>query len=179
MNMMLKEGETWKSSKVMDFWCSLYNGRVDIPSDLTDNDKASMFQDLDAYLNSMILYALLHGIYTGITAVTLWNISHHHSGSRFGAAGWFGDGAGACKASEENYFDTIALIAKGVAPTLLIGRAAVGHTRPNDDDDSTASSEASTTSYREPTIESSVYEVDIEAQQEQGEELIEVVERTE
>ena len=35
--------------------------QADIPSDLTNDDKASIFQDLDANLNSMILYALLHG----------------------------------------------------------------------------------------------------------------------
>ncbi|PBK67578.1 hypothetical protein ARMSODRAFT_1020583 [Armillaria solidipes] len=48
--------------------------QTDIPSDLTDDDKASIFQYLDAELNSTILFALLHGIYTGILAVTLWNI---------------------------------------------------------------------------------------------------------
>ncbi|KAK0454006.1 uncharacterized protein EV420DRAFT_1481728 [Desarmillaria tabescens] len=45
-----------------------------IPPDLTDADKALMFLFLDAALNSTILYMLLHGIYTGILAVTLWNI---------------------------------------------------------------------------------------------------------
>ncbi|KAK0244113.1 hypothetical protein EDD85DRAFT_977827 [Armillaria nabsnona] len=49
--------------------------QVDIPSDLTDEHKAFVFRNLDAYLNSQILYASLHGIYTGILAVTLWNIS--------------------------------------------------------------------------------------------------------
>ncbi|KAK0454038.1 uncharacterized protein EV420DRAFT_1696592 [Desarmillaria tabescens] len=48
--------------------------RVDIPSDLTDDDKAYCFQLLDANLNSQILYALLHGVYTGVLAITLWNI---------------------------------------------------------------------------------------------------------
>ncbi|PBK67618.1 hypothetical protein ARMSODRAFT_319225 [Armillaria solidipes] len=48
--------------------------QTDIPSDLADDDKADLFQFLDAQLNSTILYALLHGIYTGILAVTLWNI---------------------------------------------------------------------------------------------------------
>ncbi|KAK0238200.1 hypothetical protein EDD85DRAFT_952368 [Armillaria nabsnona] len=48
--------------------------QTDIPSDLTDDDKVSFFQLLDAQLNSTILYTLLHGIYTGILAVTLWNI---------------------------------------------------------------------------------------------------------
>ncbi|KAK0189910.1 hypothetical protein F5146DRAFT_1224897 [Armillaria mellea] len=43
-------------------------------SDLTDDDKASIFQSLDAILNSEILYSLLHGIYTGIVTITLWNI---------------------------------------------------------------------------------------------------------
>ncbi|KAK0238230.1 hypothetical protein EDD85DRAFT_952409 [Armillaria nabsnona] len=46
----------------------------DIPSDLTDDDKALLFRFLNVNLNSEILYALLHGIYTGILAVTLWNI---------------------------------------------------------------------------------------------------------
>ncbi len=35
--------------------------QTDIPSDLTDDQKAFMFQFLDAELNSEILYALLHG----------------------------------------------------------------------------------------------------------------------
>ncbi|PBK70855.1 hypothetical protein ARMSODRAFT_1017633 [Armillaria solidipes] len=49
--------------------------QTDIPSDLTDDDKAIVFQILDGQLNSGILYALLYGIYTGILAVALWNIS--------------------------------------------------------------------------------------------------------
>ncbi|SJK98315.1 uncharacterized protein ARMOST_01580 [Armillaria ostoyae] len=48
--------------------------QTDIPSDLTDEYKAELFQYLDATLNSGILCVLLHGIYTGILAVTLWNI---------------------------------------------------------------------------------------------------------
>ncbi|PBK67625.1 hypothetical protein ARMSODRAFT_1020621 [Armillaria solidipes] len=48
--------------------------QTDIPSDLPNDDKAYAFQCRDAQLNSTILYALLHGIYTGILAVTLWNI---------------------------------------------------------------------------------------------------------
>ncbi|KAK0459022.1 uncharacterized protein EV420DRAFT_1642721 [Desarmillaria tabescens] len=48
--------------------------QADIASALTDDDKVYIFQLLDANLNSRILYALLHGIYTGILAVTLWNI---------------------------------------------------------------------------------------------------------
>ncbi len=35
--------------------------QADIPSDLSDNDKALGFQFLDAQLNSMILMALLYG----------------------------------------------------------------------------------------------------------------------
>ncbi len=35
--------------------------QTDIPSDLTDEYKASVFQYLDATLNSGILCALLHG----------------------------------------------------------------------------------------------------------------------
>ncbi len=35
--------------------------QTDIPSDLTDDDKAQMFQLLDTWLNSMILYSLLYG----------------------------------------------------------------------------------------------------------------------
>ncbi|KAK0467400.1 hypothetical protein IW261DRAFT_1426629 [Armillaria novae-zelandiae] len=251
----------------MDFWCSLYNGRVDIPSDLTDNHKAWVFQYLDANLNSAILHALIHGIYTGITAVTLWNIYINqcwqirralvvviillYSLTTIDfAANWtwmhfafIQNGKSFWTAFLKFYNETQAMLVvegitssistiiadlyiiwccwivwgqcwitvllpilfliaatasiarvhsrsqtllplikhpmKGVAPTLLIGRAAAGHTQPNNDDDSTTSSEASTTSYQELIVESSVYEVDIEAQQEQGVALIEVVERTE
>ncbi len=35
--------------------------QIDNPSDLTDDYKVSLFQNLDAVLNSGILYALLHG----------------------------------------------------------------------------------------------------------------------
>ncbi|KAK0217336.1 hypothetical protein EDD85DRAFT_961982 [Armillaria nabsnona] len=48
--------------------------QADIPSDLSNDEKAFMFQALDTQLNSTILYALLYGVYTGILAVALWNI---------------------------------------------------------------------------------------------------------
>ncbi|KAK0474982.1 hypothetical protein EDD18DRAFT_1470540 [Armillaria luteobubalina] len=48
--------------------------QADIPPDLTDNDIALMFETLDHELNSKILFTLLYGIYTGILAITLWNI---------------------------------------------------------------------------------------------------------
>ncbi|SJL18476.1 uncharacterized protein ARMOST_22065 [Armillaria ostoyae] len=48
--------------------------QANIPLDLTDDEKAFIFLVLDTELNSLILYALLHGIYTGILASTLWNI---------------------------------------------------------------------------------------------------------
>ncbi|KAK0224597.1 hypothetical protein EDD85DRAFT_858365 [Armillaria nabsnona] len=47
--------------------------QTNIPPDLTDAERTFIFQELDGELNSRILYALLHGIYTGIIAVTLWN----------------------------------------------------------------------------------------------------------
>ncbi|KAK0195991.1 hypothetical protein F5146DRAFT_1175821 [Armillaria mellea] len=47
--------------------------QADIP-ELTDYEKDFLFQYLDANLNYQIFCALLHGIYTGILAVTLWNI---------------------------------------------------------------------------------------------------------
>ncbi|KAK0454031.1 uncharacterized protein EV420DRAFT_1481753 [Desarmillaria tabescens] len=49
--------------------------QTDIPPDLTSDGRTSLFQSLDVNLNSVILYALLHGIYTGILVTTLWNIS--------------------------------------------------------------------------------------------------------
>ncbi|KAK0219910.1 hypothetical protein IW262DRAFT_1461021 [Armillaria fumosa] len=303
--------------------------QADIPSDLSDDGKAIVFQILDAWLNSMILYALLHGMYTGILAVTLWDIfinkfiillhglttinfaanwSYVHStfienGKNFWTAYFAFAYGGQAMAVVQSiafsmstiitdlyiiwccwmvwgqcwitvllpilfliaaivlkiiityytyrniskvtlislyialvlattlwctiliifhiltvtgvkhnaalysisltiyliltiysdfglyYLEFIATIARGVAPTLLIGRAAAGHTQPNDDDDSgttvsslhfqTASSEAGMTSYEESTIESAVHEIDIEAQQEQLDGLVEVVERTE
>ncbi|KAK0496342.1 hypothetical protein EDD18DRAFT_1353090 [Armillaria luteobubalina] len=75
------------------------------------------------------------------------------------------------------YFDTIVSIAKGVAPTLLVGRAAAGHTHPRDDSDkSTVSSihfqtssahRMSSSQLEESIAYSSVLAMDIEAQPEQ------------
>ncbi|PBK98784.1 hypothetical protein ARMGADRAFT_589170 [Armillaria gallica] len=48
--------------------------QTDIPSNLNDDEKAHIYQFLNAELNARILYSLLYGIYTGILAVTLWNI---------------------------------------------------------------------------------------------------------
>ncbi|KAK0187372.1 hypothetical protein F5146DRAFT_772001 [Armillaria mellea] len=53
---------------------TIYNERADIPPDLTDDEKAGFRRNLDAYLNSQILGVLMHGIYTGVLAVTLWYI---------------------------------------------------------------------------------------------------------
>ncbi|KAK0220042.1 hypothetical protein IW262DRAFT_1297178 [Armillaria fumosa] len=82
-----------------------------------------------------------------------------------------------CGSSASYYLDAIAAIAKGVAPTLLIGRAAAGHTRPRDESDGSAStmsslhfqvaSEVGTTSFQGSTTESAALETDIEAQHEQ------------
>ncbi|KAK0459019.1 uncharacterized protein EV420DRAFT_1541880 [Desarmillaria tabescens] len=75
---------------------------------------------------------------------------------------------------EANYLDIVASIAKGVAPTLLLGRVVAGHTRPNDDhDESTVStlqfrtpSGVGTPSLQESTMQSAVFEIGIEAQPE-------------
>ncbi|KAK0210313.1 hypothetical protein DFS33DRAFT_1378291 [Desarmillaria ectypa] len=42
--------------------------------DLSDDDKALMFQALGVYFNQTLLSAFLQGIYTGIIAFTLWKI---------------------------------------------------------------------------------------------------------
>ncbi|KAK0458965.1 uncharacterized protein EV420DRAFT_342825 [Desarmillaria tabescens] len=91
------------------------------------------------------------------------------------------------------YIDAIAGITKGVAPTLLVGRAAAGHTRPNEEHDDSAtvstlrfqtssqssqSSQPSMASFQECTGQSAVLEMDIEAQQVRSDELVVVVERT-
>ncbi|PBK94993.1 hypothetical protein ARMGADRAFT_1029326 [Armillaria gallica] len=269
--------------------------QADIPPDLSDDDKTLGFQFLDAQLNSMILMALLHGIYTGILAITLWNICYmmggitasmstiltdlymiwccwmvwgQHwpivllpilslivatglkiteiyynyintlrvtfptlyaafilvttlwctlliiyrimivTGVKCGAGGRLRVYSHCIEVLVESsalysiclilylaliicdnfgwfYLDAIASITKGVAPTLLIGRAAAGHTHPNNDyDQSTVSSlhfqtpsEVGTTSFQESTIESTVFETDIEAQQQQSDELVIVIER--
>ncbi|KAK0227108.1 hypothetical protein EDD85DRAFT_854858 [Armillaria nabsnona] len=87
---------------------------------------------------------------------------------------------------EYYYLDAISGIAKGVAPTLLVGRVAAGHTRPNDtSDESTMSalhfrmapSEPVITSLRESAMQRTVLEMDIEAQSEQSDELVVVEER--
>ncbi|KAK0465682.1 hypothetical protein IW261DRAFT_1613391 [Armillaria novae-zelandiae] len=46
--------------------------QVDIPPDLGDSDITAINEYLDDHLNMQIFYALLHGIYTGVFAVTLW-----------------------------------------------------------------------------------------------------------
>ncbi|KAK0189653.1 hypothetical protein F5146DRAFT_1051907, partial [Armillaria mellea] len=67
-----------------------------------------------------------------------------------------------CDNQGEAYLDVVASIAKGIAPTLFIGRVAAGHTRPNDDCDESAMStlrfqtpsELSMTSFQESTMQS-------------------------
>ncbi|KAK0476753.1 hypothetical protein IW261DRAFT_1421485 [Armillaria novae-zelandiae] len=88
------------------------------------------------------------------------------------------------------YFGVIAGIAKGVAPTLLIGRAAAGHTRPSEEYDETLvvsairfqmfslSRQPSTSTFQESTIHNAALETDIEAQPEQSNEPVVIVERT-
>ncbi|SJL18786.1 uncharacterized protein ARMOST_22386 [Armillaria ostoyae] len=44
------------------------------PSDVSQDEKNIFFSVLDLNLNTMILQALLHGLYTGIAVVTLWTI---------------------------------------------------------------------------------------------------------
>ncbi|KAK0244838.1 hypothetical protein EDD85DRAFT_946130 [Armillaria nabsnona] len=44
------------------------------PPDLSQGDKNIVFYQLDLNLNHLILQALFHGLYTGIVAVTLYNI---------------------------------------------------------------------------------------------------------
>ncbi|KAK0496164.1 hypothetical protein EDD18DRAFT_1169075 [Armillaria luteobubalina] len=50
------------------------------------SDRETAYRILDAQLNSSILYAFLHGIYTGIVATTLWIFFTHksrHIGRKF------------------------------------------------------------------------------------------------
>lgn len=46
----------------------------DSTPDLTGEETAIIFGVLDVYFNEIIVYALMHGIYTCILATTLWNI---------------------------------------------------------------------------------------------------------
>ncbi|PBK98846.1 hypothetical protein ARMGADRAFT_1026728 [Armillaria gallica] len=50
--------------------------QTDIPSDLTDDQKAFMFQFLDAELNSEILYALLHDEHRCLAYTLAFSLSH-------------------------------------------------------------------------------------------------------
>ncbi|PBK62556.1 hypothetical protein ARMSODRAFT_1024756 [Armillaria solidipes] len=43
-----------------------------LPPDLSQDDRRVILSALDKYLNYLILESLLHGVYTGIVAVTLW-----------------------------------------------------------------------------------------------------------
>ncbi|KAK0496092.1 hypothetical protein EDD18DRAFT_1390758 [Armillaria luteobubalina] len=112
----------------------------------------------------------------------------------FGVAGWSGGGTDLAFTIRNSitfyYLDAIAAIAKGVAPTLLIGRAAAGHTHPQDESNGSASTvssihfqvaleEVGTTTSRGSTTENVALglETDIEAQHEQQEGLVIIVER--
>lgn len=56
-------------------WSSTMASQIGPPiPDLTDADRAYITTELDAALNSRILYSLLLGLYTGIVAVTLESI---------------------------------------------------------------------------------------------------------
>ncbi|PBK96097.1 hypothetical protein ARMGADRAFT_1077607 [Armillaria gallica] len=44
------------------------------PPALSQDDRRIIFNTLDVSLNRMILKSLLHGLYTGIVAVTVWTI---------------------------------------------------------------------------------------------------------
>ncbi|PBK98230.1 hypothetical protein ARMGADRAFT_571686 [Armillaria gallica] len=89
------------------------------------------------------------------------------------------------------FLDTIAAIMKGVAPTLLVGRVATGHTLPTEEHDrsmtmsalrfqvsSSRPSHPSTSRFQESTMQSAILETDIEAQRERSDSLVVVVERT-
>ncbi|PBK76322.1 hypothetical protein ARMSODRAFT_969061 [Armillaria solidipes] len=54
---------------------------AEIPADLTADDIAFISHVLDLELNSSIFYSLLTGIYTGVIAVTFWNIFTNKSQS--------------------------------------------------------------------------------------------------
>ncbi|SJK96784.1 uncharacterized protein ARMOST_00030 [Armillaria ostoyae] len=53
--------------------------QLDIPPDLGGSYVTTINQYLDDHLNTEIFYALLHGIYTGVFAVTLWIVFTHKS----------------------------------------------------------------------------------------------------
>ncbi|KAK0224775.1 hypothetical protein EDD85DRAFT_859121 [Armillaria nabsnona] len=59
--------------------------QIDIPPDLTNTDRAFIFQDLNIELEAEIIYSQLNGLYTGICAITLWNIFMNKSRT----TGWF------------------------------------------------------------------------------------------
>ncbi|KAK0463419.1 hypothetical protein IW261DRAFT_1624528 [Armillaria novae-zelandiae] len=52
--------------------------QLDILTELGGRDITVLNQYLDDELNSKILYALLYGVYSGIFAITLWNIFIHN-----------------------------------------------------------------------------------------------------
>ncbi|KAK0184678.1 hypothetical protein F5146DRAFT_1169748 [Armillaria mellea] len=49
--------------------------QTDIPTSLTDSDLALFTHIFDSGLNSRLLFSQLFGIYTGIFAVTIWNVA--------------------------------------------------------------------------------------------------------
>ncbi|KAK0492384.1 hypothetical protein EDD18DRAFT_1358050 [Armillaria luteobubalina] len=53
------------------------------PPNLSQDEKSFIFEVLDISLNNLLLNAFLHGLYTGIVAVTLWAISTSTNQGRF------------------------------------------------------------------------------------------------
>ncbi|KAK0445281.1 uncharacterized protein EV420DRAFT_1768027 [Desarmillaria tabescens] len=82
----------------------------------------------------------------------------------------------ACNTWGEDYVEVITLIARGIAPTLLIGRVAAGHARPDDSWEGSIMSSLhfgqgqSQTSIQEDSIISINLDSDLEAQAEQVDE---------
>ncbi|KAG7442240.1 uncharacterized protein BT62DRAFT_996787 [Guyanagaster necrorhizus] len=57
---------------------------MSLPPDLTDDDIHAIFESLDVYLNTTILQALTHRLYTGILIVTFWSIFRSTKNSTVG-----------------------------------------------------------------------------------------------
>ncbi|KAK0200630.1 hypothetical protein DFS33DRAFT_1278035 [Desarmillaria ectypa] len=106
--------------------------QTNIPPDVTDSLKAQVFQTLECsnaqlsvarcysfnFCNSCRLYS--HLALLDSQGSSMDDHSASHSSSYF------------CNRIILGYFDVLAGIARGIAPTLLVKRVAAGHARPDD-----------------------------------------------
>ncbi|KAK0201229.1 hypothetical protein DFS33DRAFT_1447422 [Desarmillaria ectypa] len=121
---------------------------IEIP-DLSDEDASIVIGVLDVYFDKIIVYALMHGVYNG-SSLSPFGTSFQAKlkaarpevrGIKAGLRTYRGVVEVIVESAALysialiiyiSYADIITASIKGIASTLLVGRVAAGHARPND-----------------------------------------------